>query len=95
VTEPAELVAVKVYVVVADGLTDLELEATTAPTPWSMLTEVAPDVVQLRVDDWPGWIDVGLAVSVAVGRPGVTVPVNSNAPMSHAPPCGLEVPMMS
>ena len=51
VVEPELLVAVNVKVVVAAGVTVLEVVPVTVPMPMSMLNEVAFDTVQERVED--------------------------------------------
>src|SRR5689334_8122393 len=68
---PAPL-AVRVYVVVAAGITIAEPLSACAPTPLSIETLVAFVVVQVSVDDSPAVIDVGLALNEIVGG-GVTV----------------------
>ena len=67
VTEPPALVAVMVYVVVADGETLRVPDALTVPTPWLMLTLVALVLDHVNVDDWPPAIEVGDALNVTVG----------------------------
>ena len=59
VTDPLELVAVKVYVVVCVGETETEVPVT-GPIP-EMEREVAPVVVQKRVALWPAAMDAVLA----------------------------------
>jgi hypothetical protein len=67
VVEPAVLVAVKVYVVVAEGLTLVELVAKVdVKVPGVMAIVVAPDVDQLSVLLAPEVILVGLAVKVVI-----------------------------
>ena len=63
VPKPAALIAVKVYMVVATGVTTLVPVKATLPTPWSMLTEVAPVTLQLSVEDSPAAMDGGLALN--------------------------------
>jgi len=59
------LPAVKVYVVVTTGLTVLvPVTASTAPIPWSMLTEVASATVQVSVELPPSLMDAGAAVKL-------------------------------
>ena len=62
----------------AAGVTDL-LVPVTAPTPLSMLSEVAPLTLQLNVVDWPATTTAGLAVNVEMagngGGCGATVTV--------------------
>ena len=65
--EPAELVAVRVYVVVTEGETALFPDVDTPPIPWSIETEVALVVDQLRVEEAPGEIEVGFVLKVIVG----------------------------
>ena len=47
------LIAVKVYVVVADGETEKDPDSGLEPTPWSITTVVAPSVTQERVTGCP------------------------------------------
>jgi hypothetical protein len=58
---PAELVAVKVYTVVEPGITTLLPVRATLPIPWSILTVVAPETLQLSIDDSPAVMVGGLA----------------------------------
>jgi hypothetical protein len=44
------------------GQTDVLPERPTAPTPWSIFTDVAFDTFQLKVDESAAYILVGLAV---------------------------------
>lgn len=67
VAVPALPVAVKVYWVVADGLTFTDPEAATVPTPLSMETAVALVVVQLKVTELPGATLAGVAEREATG----------------------------
>ena len=67
---PLTLVAVKVYCVVADGLTWMEPDVATAPMPWSIVTVEAYAVVQDNVSGLPGATVAGEAVKVAVGTTG-------------------------
>jgi hypothetical protein len=70
---PEELVATKVYVVVDVGDTVWEpLTATEAPFRVALAAFVE---VQVRVELPPAVIEVGLAVTLAVGAPGATVTV--------------------
>ena len=62
VVVPAVLLAVRVKVVVALGKTIVLPEAPTAPTPWSMVTDVAFDTFQLKVTELPRTMLEGLAV---------------------------------
>ena len=61
-------VAVMVYVVVTEGITDVVPTAVgvTVPIPLSMLTEVAFALVQVREEPVPNWIEGGEADSVQV-----------------------------
>ena len=56
---PPAPVAVAVYVVVLDGLTETDPEVATLPTPGSMSTDVALVVDQDRVALWPEEIVAG------------------------------------
>ena len=67
VVEAEPLIAVSVYVVVTAGVTVTEPEVGCAPTPLSITTEVAPDVVHDRVADWPGRIVGGTTPKRTVG----------------------------
>jgi hypothetical protein len=78
VTDPAALVAVNTYVVVASGLTSVDPLAALSVIPPGLIERlVAPDVVQLSVLALPSEIPAGLAVNeLIVGRFGlVTVTV--------------------
>ena len=61
VAVPAELEAVKVYTVVAEGITTLLPVKATLPIPWSILTVLAPETDQLSVEDSPAAMFGGLA----------------------------------
>ena len=65
VVDPAALVATSVYDVVAAGESVCVPSSETA-FPFKV-TEVASVVFQTSVEDWPLWIDDGVAVNVAVG----------------------------
>src|SRR6266542_2831933 len=52
--------------VVAEGVRSSVPDKATAPIPWSMLTEVAPDVLQVNLDVWPAEISIGLVENAAV-----------------------------
>jgi hypothetical protein len=54
-------VAVRVYVLVAEGDTNCVPDAGTTPIPWSIETEVAPSTFHDNVDDPPAKIFLGLA----------------------------------
>jgi len=58
---PASLVAIRVYVVVAAGDTAMVPSRATSPIAWSMLTVVAPETLQLSVEEAPEEIVPGLA----------------------------------
>ena len=66
---PEELAAVRVKVVVVVGLTEV-LEPATAPTPWSMETEVAPVKFQASTDDPPAVMFEGEAVKEPITGTG-------------------------
>jgi hypothetical protein len=70
VADPAELVAVTVYVVVAVGLTDLVPDAVTVPMLWSIETVVAFVLDQVSVDAAPDVMEVGEALIATVGSVG-------------------------
>ena len=54
---------------VADGLTELEPDAAfTLPIPLSIVADVAPVIVQLSIDEFPGRMLVGVALKLIVGR---------------------------
>src|SRR5690242_5924377 len=61
VTLPVGPVAVKVYVVVAFGVTCVEPVAATLPMPLLMLTALAPCTTHVRVELCPGVMFGGLA----------------------------------
>ena len=65
VTDPALFVAMRVYVVVAAGVTLTEVPVT-EPTPGAMLSEVAFEADQLNVALWPTCTVVGAAVKEAI-----------------------------
>ena len=62
---PALLVAVRRYVVVCAGETDLD-DPETEPTPLSMLSDVAPETVHERVVACPCVIAGGVAVNAEI-----------------------------
>ena len=73
---PALLIAVKVYLVVVVGVTDLEAPPVTSMAPGSSLKLVAPATTHDRVEDCPLGIELGDAVNEEiVGDPGVGVGV--------------------
>ncbi len=77
------------------GVTLREPEATgvTEPIPRLILKEVAPLVVQVRVDEVPGWMLVGDAVSVHVGAGGGGVEVTVTVALHViVPPAPVAVP---
>lgn len=76
VAEPAALVAVSVYVVVVDGLNDVDPVAEVdAKLPGVMVRLVAPEVAQLKVVLAPPLMLAGLAEKEAMVGAGVCVPV--------------------
>jgi hypothetical protein len=64
---PALPVAVRVYCVVAEGVTVVDPDAATVPIPGAIETEVALAVVQVSVAGFPATTDEGAAERVAVG----------------------------
>ena len=73
---PPGPVAVKVYVVVVVGLTEVVVLGPKVPTPLLIETLVTFVVVQVSVDEFPLMIDAGLAVKLLiVGAGSVTVTV--------------------
>jgi hypothetical protein len=69
---PEPFVAVKVYVVVCDGLTEVDVSLVTFPMPLLSVVVEAFDTVQKRTDDSPGVIDEGLAEKeLMTGRPAL------------------------
>jgi hypothetical protein len=70
VSLPAALLAVSVKVVVAPGKTMLLPEEPTAPTPLSIVTDVAFDTFQLKMLEPPRLILDGLAMKELItGKP--------------------------
>jgi hypothetical protein len=67
--------AVRVYCVVFVGLTVVDPEAETIPTPWSIETVLAFVVVHVKVEEFPAVMVAGEAESVAVGADICTVTV--------------------
>lgn len=63
---PAELVAVRTYTVLDDGVTALLPLMDTLPMPWSILTEDAPFMFHLRTEFPPGEIVDGSAVNTLI-----------------------------
>jgi hypothetical protein len=76
VAVPLTLVAVNVYWVVDEGLTDIEPDMATVPIPLLMVTVEAYAVVQDRVAELPGATVAGEAVKVAVGATGANAGSN-------------------
>ena len=72
VVVPSTLVALNVYCVVDDGLTDIDPDVATAPIPLLIVTVEAYAVVQDKVAELPGATVAGEAVSVAVGATGAS-----------------------
>src|ERR1051326_5079506 len=77
--------AVRVYVVVAEGDTKSDPFRGCAPRPLSMLTEVVFAVVQDSVEDWPLAMLVGEAVNVAEGPGWMTVTVTCRVTVPPGP----------
>jgi hypothetical protein len=89
VAEPATFLAVSVYVVVVDGLKDVEPVAEVdAKFPGVMVTLVAPEVAQLSVVLVPEMMFVGLAEKDAMLGAAVCVtgPVDAPFPQPTGPP---------
>jgi len=63
---PEALVAVIVYTVVEVGITARLPVKATFPIPWSILTILAPETLQLSVEDWPAEIVSGFAVNESI-----------------------------
>lgn len=70
VAVPLTLVAVSVYCVLDDGLTDIDPDSATAPIPLLIVTVEAYAVVQDNVAGLPGATVAGEAARVAVGATG-------------------------
>src|SRR6266850_3401484 len=68
VVEPPGPEAVMVYVVESDGVTLVEPCAVTAPTSGAIESSVASVEFQLKFEDSPLLMEVGLACNVTVGR---------------------------
>jgi hypothetical protein len=73
VVTPVALLAVKVYVVEVAGATERLPAGATAPIPWSMVTDVASNVVHDSVVVAPAAIVAGLTVNVTGGGGGLIV----------------------
>jgi hypothetical protein len=89
VAEPAAFLAVSVYVVVADGLKDVEPVAEVdAKLPGVMVTLVAPEVAQLSVVLVPAMMLAGRAEKDAMVGAAVCVtgPVDAPFPQPTGPP---------
>jgi hypothetical protein len=71
VTEPASLVAVNVYVLVLAGDTCSSPTAATVPTPWSMVTDVAPPTCHCKSANSPGCMLVGYIEKRSITGSGV------------------------
>jgi hypothetical protein len=91
VTDPPPLVAVKVYVVVAAGVTVTVPFGTTVPTPASIVTVAASVVVQDKVLAPPAVIDVGLADNDAVGSDTLSIATNIAADVAALPASSLAI----
>jgi hypothetical protein len=74
VVDPKLFLAVRVYVVVADGFTAVDVPVT-APTPELMVSVGEPVVVQASVLVWPAPTLAGVAVKLVIagGLPTLTV----------------------
>jgi hypothetical protein len=83
---PDALVAVSTYVVVVDGETVVLPELVRLPNPWSMVTDVAFDTLQLRVDEPPAEMVAGAALKeLIVGTPaGEGVPDTTTCTVTDA-----------
>ena len=81
VADPKELVAVRVYVVVAVGLTTTDVPVT-VPTPELTLRVGAPVTTQLKVLDWPEVMLAGEALKLVIvgALPTVTVRLEVTEP---------------
>jgi hypothetical protein len=71
-------------VVVVSGVTEREPFTATVPMPLSMLAEVAPVDVQVRVDAPPSWTIAGFAERLTVGAEGAAT-VTSTLSLSVPP----------
>ncbi len=88
---PALLAAVRMYAVVWVGETDLEARCETSPTPLSMLTVLAPEMLQENMADCPAVMVEGVPVNqimVGTGRIGLeptwTCPLAGAKPLADA-----------
>ena len=92
VAAPALLAAVRMYAVVWVGETDLEARCETSPTPLSMLTVLAPEMLQENMADCPAVMVEGVLVNElmvgAGGRIGLeptwTCPLAGAKPLADA-----------
>ena len=75
VTEPARLVAVSVYVVVAEGVTSFDVVPVTTPTALSMLRLLAPETDHESVVLAPTLMFAGLAAKLVIVGSDTTVTV--------------------
>jgi hypothetical protein len=66
VTLPASFVAINVYTVLTVGYTILELTRATGPTPLSMETVLAPETLQLKIEEPPSVMLCGAAVNDSI-----------------------------
>src|SRR4051812_10989369 len=80
VAPPALLLAVIVYVVVAEGWTVRLPALTTLPSPWSSDTASAPVTLQATVLDCPGETTGGLAVNESMA--GLSFVLEAPLPLS-------------
>ena len=89
---PALLAAVRMYAVVWAGETDFVARCETSPTPLSMLTVLAPEMLQENMADCPAVMVEGVPVNEimvgAGGRMGLeptwTCPLAGAKPLAHA-----------
>jgi hypothetical protein len=76
ITEPALLVAVKVYLAVSAGDTDFVPDNGTVPIPLSMETEVAPVTSHCRLEELPAVIAFGIAEKCSIaGTPAAELTI--------------------
>jgi hypothetical protein len=90
-TDPTELVAVSVYVVVAVGDTVSVPVAATLPIPLSIVIVVAFDVFHDSVEKLPLVMDEGDADSVAVGGTGPSGGIGHSSPLISGLVVGVQL----
>ena len=88
---PDGLTAVKVYVVVAAGLTVLEPVSPTVPMPLSIETLVAPCTSQVRVELWPGKMLFGVASKRIIDEDAGALDVTRVVAEEESPPESVTV----